>query len=790
MKTKQKILLGAALVASLSFSVGAYALTASADETSLAYTQAQIVDINNEKLDNGNSLVMELSVTDYMTSSGWEHKDYKWLNCEDIDTSLSHRGDVDLTKNNLCNIPLTENLDAYNFVDYIYLDGVSLAEFGQVHAYKLIANKRTRVNTISFDFSNGVLQSVSKVEIKEGCTLPTLQYSYLNQTETALLITETIVFSRIEGKWTDFAGYEEGKVYNGDDKIFEKSGENEFKGHDATPLDGFTEFFKNNEIQGEKLNHKALSSSSETQQGKLMVLKLDFPIDSAQFNKIVLRVYTNYKRSLRTYNANDITATSLGEAMEEFSVGGGLFFEISLTTALYANADGRVDTIVFEFADDGRVEANGGRHQFFFVSLGVANEPILTKDSFSIRESTNEYALTLRFNKSGKDNENAVVDPTKLFINGYSFADIQAECSEVTAEWKTTKGVYQIEVKLPKTYVGAAQVKNAAYGYAGNSMGVAKGLLFPNGDSLEKTYANHIYEGEKLLDSEMATKYKTVAVQSVGYRYASDSNNLRFTLYFDQEIVSTPYYHACERETWRASELTKGNSDLYDADVTQSFVNGGYKSSLLDSITINGKTISEWHAHDKNALTCVQIHYGNTALNCVDIIFEKASPNTYDGMNALVQSGSGVTIEVKAGYKFMSGKATAETQVFVLENGAFRQALAQAPLAVYFNGAPVEQGETIVLSTPVSEKSLAIKGVTNYQISTQKNGEYTIYTITYGDGEIFLFQIKGELTSAQPQTIKTEEGCGSVISGMSALGAAVLLAAVRMLKGGKKHEEN
>ena len=522
-----------------------------------------------------------------------------------------------------------------------------------------------------------------------------------------------------------------------------------------------------------------------------MVLQFDFPIDATKFNKINLTIYTNYARQLRTYNANDITPSSLGEPLEDFAVGGGLFFEISLSTALYANENNEVRTIVFQFADDGRVEANGQRHQFFFVSFSLSNEPILTKDSFILNQTQNAYQLVLRFNKTGKNSGNMQVDEDKVMVNGVPFSAIKAECEAATATWRVVHGVYQIDINLPKDYKGVAQVKNADLNFVGNSIGAQKDLSFPNGDKLDKSYAIHIYEGEKILDYELASQFKPVEVLSVGYRYTEGSGNLRFTLYFDQEITSSQYYHACERESWRESELGDLDGDLYDKGITDIFVNGGYKSSLLDSIIINGKTIGEWHAQNGKALTCVQIHYGNTALNCVDIIFESATHSTYDIMNELVQSGNGVTIEIKEGFKFISNQATTETKVFQLENGAFHLVEEETGLAVYFNGALVEEGETIVLAIPVSEKSLFVDGVNDYQITTKKNGEYTIYTITYGDGNSFLFQVKGELTDATPKVSKTDEGCGSAISGISALGALAAVAVVGFIKkGGKKNEEN
>ena len=786
--TKRNILIGAILAASLCLTVGVRNLSASATDIAYESIHTKIVGINNENLDHGNSFVMELSATDYMTATEWSNKNYKWLNCEDVTkeekNGTSSRYDVDLAENNFCNIPIEYNIDEpyFNLEEYIFFDGVSLAEFSKENPYELFGNKRTRVNTLSIDFGSDVLQSVSRVEIKAGCLLPTLQYSYLNQGDPCYLyVTETVVFNRIHGKWTDFAGYEEGVKYACDDRLLEKTLQENYMGHKSTPLNSFTDFFIKYPIQHATLDHLALASSSDTAQGSLLILQLNFPIDVTQFNKINIRVYTNKPRKICTYNPGDVTTDSLGEPLEEFAINGGDYTQISLSTALYADANNEAKTFIFQFMDEGTNE------QFFFIDFFLSNEPLLTKDALIISENDNAYELTFRFNKTGKASEEVKLDYTKVRINGVSFADIKAECDGAAAEWRVVHGVYQIDVRLPKSYEGEGQIKNADYNFTGNSMGVEEGLVFPNGDVLEKTYTNHIFEGEKILDCVLATQFKAVEILSVRYELVEGSGNLHFILEFDQEITSSPYYHACEKETWRENALAQADDNLYDSEITKIFVNGGYKASLLNSIIINGKTIGEWHAHDPRALTNVQIHYGNSSLRAVDVFFERLSPNSYYPLMQAINAGSGITIEVKEGFKFMSNKVTTQTQKFILQNGAFEQVVLTESIAVYFNGVPIKQGEVLALTAPVSEKSLAVEGVNDYQVSVKKNGEYLLYTITYGEGKSFVFQIQGELTSAKP---KAGEGCGSSISGISVLGALVLLAAAGMIKGGKKHEEN
>ena len=793
MKLKMKAWLGATLSACLCFSVGVGVTNiAIAEETTeesyFNRISTTVSEINNENLDSGNAFVMVLSATDFMTATEWSNQDYKWLNAEEILT-FEDRANIDTANNNVCNAQLDQNLSDYNFEEYILIDGISLSEFAQTHTYTLFANKRTRINTLSIDFTDGAWADISTVEIKEGCELPTLSHSYFSNPDTpiCLYVTETVIYRKDEGKWTDFLAYEADKEYAVDQKISELSLETSYKGHAATALDGFTGFFMDNAIQGEKLDHKALSSSADTQQDKIMVLKFLHPIDAAEFNKLNLKVYTNYQRELCTYNAEDVTTESLGTPLENFTVGGGAFSYLNLTNALYVGEDNKVRSIVFQFKDDGRVEEDGSRHHFFFVSFNLSNENMITKDSFSIMENEESYDLTFRFYKAGDLPEGTVLDTSKILLNGYSLNEIMAECSAVTAQWHSFKGIYQIHVNIPKSYTGAAQIKNANYSFTGNNICVQEGLVFPDGETLEKSYTCRLYNNEKIVDCELVSNFKQVEIIDVGYKIETARKNLRFVLYFDQNITSAPYYHACELESWRSIDLKRTDESLYDEGIAKIFVDGGYKSALLDNIVINGKTIGEWHAQDSKALTNVQIHYGNTALNTVDIIFEALSPNTYNQLYDLVMAGNGITIEVNEALKFMMNLKMKQSQTFTFSAGEFSEVKEDKFLHVYFNGSEVEQGDIVTVNMPISEKSVTVAGVQNYQITYEKNGEKTEYSITYGDNQTFTFTV---LSTASKESEKSV-GCSAQITAQSMSWMILLLMGAMgiLLTRDKKHEE-
>ncbi|MBR2321141.1 MAG: hypothetical protein IKA57_03290, partial [Clostridia bacterium] len=699
--------------------------------------------------------------------------------------------DIDYENNNVANAELDTNLSAYNYAEKILINGQTLAEFGQTHSYKLIANKRTRPDTISIDFDAGVLNAVETVEILAGCQLPTLSYAYRNLQESSCLeISQGKKYMRLGGVWVDyFEGYSEGIEYKGTDSSFKLHLEETFKGHAATPLNGYTDVFMKYDVQGEKLDHKILVSGSNTVKDNLMVLDFVHPIDAKQFAKINLRVYINHAVELSTYNANDVTAAALGTPLESFSVSGGMFSYLSLTSAFYEDDDGMVDMVVFRFDEDCQMQfgPNGEelkdgsgrliRDTFHFVSFNVANPDIVTKDSFTVKDLGESYSATFRFNKLGEIENNATLDLSKVTLNGQSLSTIKQECSAMTAEWIAVKGVYQISVSLPKTYQGVARIKNPQYNFANNHMGVEAGLVFPNGDVLSKSYACHLYSGEKILDTNMVGELTATQVQYIRYSFDEGSNNLRFTLYFDKNITSVPYYHACETEHWRANDLYKSDNTLYDGSIAQIFVDGGYKSSLLNSILINGKTIGEWHAHDSGKLTNVQTHYGNSGLNCVDVIFEKLSPDTYDTLYAFVESGEGIVIEIKSGLKFMVNLETKNTQTFVLAKGSFQEKVEKSDIKVYYDGIHVAYGDLIRVQTVASEKCIAIQGIGEYSVSSAKDGETTTYTITYGEDETFTFAVQEEIVVMEEQG-----GCNGSILGLNGILLAVALAVV-----GKKH---
>ena len=301
-----------------------------------------------------------------------------------------------------------------------------------------------------------------------------------------------------------------------------------------------------------------------------------------------------------------------------------------------------------------------------------------------------------------------------------------------------------------------------------------------------------MYAGEKILDSELVKSYNIIEVERVEFGFIEKSNNLNFSIYFSGAITTSLYNHACEREDWRSDEESKDIG--YDKGSSDIFVGGGYKSSLLDNVVINGRTIGEWHAYDAAALTNVQIFYGvGLFLNRMDIRFESATKSTYDQLYDLVSDGNGVTIEVLSGLKFMTCNATDKTQVFQMMDGEFKLQTDKKAIHVYYNGSEITNGQEITVYTAVSDASIAVDGVDGYKVTrTDANGK-KVYTITYDTDKTFRFTVVEDVIQPEAEKEVSVEsgGCASRVRIDSVATAIALCAALTIIvKGGKKREEN
>jgi hypothetical protein len=493
---------------------------------------------------------------------------------------------------------------------------------------------------------------------------------------------------------------------------------------------------------------------------------------------------------METYNADGVTADSLGEKLEEVTAGRG-WSNISLMLPLYADDDGMVETLVFRFTNDGDM-VNEERN---YVGVGefsldsATDEGLVYEKSLMISETETDYCLSFRFNKKGEFSSNAV-DFSKFCINGISLEELNAEGDYAQAEWVSLNGIYQINITLSKAYQGEGQIKNADVNYACNKISVLEGFSFPNGELLGRTCHYHLYslftdsltfENEIVIDYEPKQTFQEVKVSDITMDYdEASNNNLRFVITFDQRITTRSILHVCEPEVWRENALGK---ELYNAAYTELFNRFGYKSSLFDSIVLNGKTIGEFHARNAHQ-TCVMVHYGQLGHNSLGMWID-ANADEYQEFASLFESGNGVTVELKSGFMFPTGVKTMTDYKFVLRDGVFVLEQEEKEYSVYFDGQLVHDGDILKTDYKALESSVWVDG-TDFEVKKSESNGVVTFTVKYND-EQMSFSV--EQTVAQAPDPVSVEGCSSSLSGVSASLATVLSLTAVMFAFRRKQDE-
>jgi hypothetical protein len=234
------------------------------------------------------------------------------------------------------------------------------------------------------------------------------------------------------------------------------------------------------------------------------------------------------------------------------------------------------------------------------------------------------------------------------------------------------------------------------------------------------------------------------------------------------------------------------------------FVSGGFKSSLLDNVLINGKSLGELHAEDEYN-TCVFVHCGQMYETEIMNVSVDSNSATYQWLKPLYDSGEGITIEIKAGMKFPSGVMLMEDVKYVLKNGTLVREL-EEEVFIYYDGKAVENGSVIKTNAEALESSVCVIGTNEYTITKTLKDNVATFTVEY-KGKTVTFTVEQTVVELDPidKEVSVEEdssnsgkggfdlsalGCTSVISGGVAGSVALIsLGAVALIRR-KRDEEN
>lgn len=755
------------------------ALTVNAGQSGV--TVAEVVKF---EVPDATNYIFYLSQTDYMTASEWNWETvegYKWVN------ELTYE---DRQSGNVCNALLDKHLEEYNYGENILINGSPIKNY----SHKLYANRYQRVEGFGIELS----ETVTEITLLKGCQIPTLTYSYFGQGEFSCIeVQEDTVYRFRDGVWVEivpFEGYETGVEYDASEQFFfKRNPDGNYKGHEeAVNCEFSTILTENGEEEG-----YSLFSSAETQKGKLLVYDFVNPIDSTKFDLIKIRFRILEARKLISYNSNGITADGLGGKIESFDLPFG-WSEITLIAPLYANDEGMVETIVFELADE-REEQDAGRWQVAIAWFSLHENDVsdlVYERSLIITEDEEAYDVIFRFNKKGEF-LNSELDLSSFLINGVSLEEINAEGSYLTAKWESVSGIYQISIRLSKAYEGNGKIKSFGGDYALNKFTAVKGLVFPNGEELGVTYNYSIYrsfgslffENEIIIDKEYGYKLQETKVEKVSvYEDSREENgillsNLRINLTFNKRLGANAYFYASQSEAWRKQNLP--HYGWYNEIMSELFVSAGYKSSLLDSVVINGKTLGEIQGEYAYSVA-IFVHCAQTSPFALDLMVDSSSPY-YEEIKEKLSTGSGVTVEVLSGLKFVSGVATEKDYKFVLDGGKFVLKEAESEPTVYLDGIKVSDGETVTVDYEVSEGGVWVDGSKNYTVDSSVSGNTVAFTVTVGD-KVIKFTVKQELAVSGGQTQQPRaSGCTGAVGGVE-FGALALVFALFGI-GRKKHEK-
>lgn len=739
-------------------------------------SNATLTDIADVEIwDEGETVVFYLTKSDYMTAE-WDNSNYQWVNTLDPDNK---------EQGNVCNAILDKNLSQYNYLENILIDGEKIVGETPV----LMANKYQRVETLGITFSTKLLQNVQEITIKAGCQLPTLSCSYFGESFSCLELKEDFIFGYKNGEWVrkyPFAGYEAGVEYDVNETSFYKRPEGStYQGHTEAATVNFTDVFSVNNWGDDGYT----LASAPANKGDLVVLELVNPINAKEFGTLRLKVFSNIPRTFVSHNAYSITPSSLGETLEDFSIPGRSFTEIRLLSALYANEEGIIDTLVFRITSEG-VEEPIGENSFFIGSFSCSYLTINTlayADSFFIQDIGEEYHLTFRFNASGAFSGKEPLDESKILINGTSIETINRNGNFAQASWAAVQGIYQINVVLSKAYNDAGAIKNADLNYVGNNMQISKGLVLPNGEIVDRSYTCHIYANERLVDCEMVDNYETIQATSADIRVDADSaDNIHFMIGFDKEVAWQKYYHASQTEAWREKELVT-YANMYDKEFSSAYIAGGFKSALFDKVLINGYSIGEWHAID-GYITCVLVHYGQLNSYTLDISIDSNS-EMYTPLYEALTSGEDITIEIKSGMKFVTNRQTTRDYKFVFNGYISTMEKEKGASKVFYGGKEIVNGDAIITNTQATETNLHVESTLGYTVNKAVNSNGLSFLIVYENGEEFSFTVQENIVDEIPKD--NEGGCSSSLSNVSAIltiGLVLIVVAGICVSRRKKHE--
>ena len=547
--------------------------------------------------------------------------------------------------------------------------------------------------------------------------------------------------------------YQKGVTYDVDENYIKLQSAGTYKGLTIAPFGERTMFWsKEAKVDTDEgygvVAHRA--DNTDLKKNDLMILEFVTDIDVNKFEVLNLTLATAEEKGaiLEVYNVSEMENGKLGTPKQRVTADFWSFRTNNISLKALADENGYVGAIGLRLLSDGAKTFTVGSFSLGSLSdLVEQDAPQILDNKITVFETEDAYEFSIEFNStgtmSGTYNEENMGD--MVSFNGVKLSEINKEKTNITLS-VDLMGRYCMTLRVDKDYDGEGKVINTERHFVGNYVQIEKGFQLPNGEELEETYALHVYLTDSITDIVGKETLLPIGINKLTSGL-DENKNLTINVYFNNQITGNPMYFLCNPDSFNKKEVAKLNGEtiLYDENMAEAFIYGGYKSALLDHVKINGNTLAEWMAMDElkgspGYNTAVMVHYGQMGEKVASII---VSANTKIGeiLNQSYEKGE-LHILLEEGLKFTSGRAVLEDAAYAYDGTEWKKVSADA-FAVYYDGQKVEDGDEIVVEKLVSVDNITVLGDGDYRIEESVNGNTATYTIWDGEEKKLSFRVKG-----------------------------------------------
>ncbi len=547
--------------------------------------------------------------------------------------------------------------------------------------------------------------------------------------------------------------YHLGVTYDVDENYAKVQNSDMYNGLKVVPFTERSQFWTTEAKVDSDMGYGLIANRLDGQpisKGNVMIFEFVTEIPAKKFEVLNLTLATSTQEgaTFEVYNVSEIKNGQLGPVRQRVSADFWNFKVNNLALSSLADKNGYVSGIALRLVTDEAATFTVGSFSLATMdSLVVAGGADILDNKISVTETTSTYDFYIEFNKTGStiSHANEATLGDMISVNDVKVSEINKKETHVRVQWQLM-GRYNMKVSVDKDYVGPGSIINKDLLLVGNCIELQKGLPFPDGDKLSDNFALHIYVTDNIVDVQEEKEYMPIELN--GIRSQMDQNdNLMITLSFNNQVTGDHLYYANNPESFNSKELSKLNGEViyYDADMSKAFIYGGYKSSLLDHLKINGNSIGEWLAKDQVSgspayNTAIMIHYGMEGGKTATIFVGKESNIFKEILKSYENETMRITLE--EGLKFTTGKALGTTSTYGYEENVWTK-LSTDGFSVYYDGQKVEDGAKLTVNNTVSANNIEIYGEGNYRIEEAVSGMTATYTIYDGEEKAMEFTVTG-----------------------------------------------